>query len=55
MPRLINRNPSYRKHKATGQAIVTIDGKDYYLGPWKTRASKVEYDRLVGAEFPAPA
>jgi integrase len=48
MPRLINRNPSYRKHKATGQAIVTIDGKDYYLGPWKTQASKVEYDRLVG-------
>ncbi len=48
MPRLINRNPSYRKHKATGQAIVTIDGKDYYLGPWKTQASKVEYDHLLG-------
>jgi integrase len=48
MPRLFNRNPSYRKHKASGQAIVTIDGKDFYLGPWNTKASKAEYDRVIG-------
>ena len=40
--------PKYRKHKATGQAIVTIDGKDFYLGPYDSKASKLEYDRLVG-------
>jgi hypothetical protein len=48
MPRLINSNPHYCKHKASGQAVVTIDGKDYYLGAWSTRASKDEYDRLIG-------
>jgi hypothetical protein len=25
------RIPSYRLHKPTGQAVVTIDGKDHYL------------------------
>jgi hypothetical protein len=24
--------PSYRRHKASGQAIVTLSGEDYYLG-----------------------
>jgi integrase len=40
--------PKYRKHKATGQAVCTISGKDYYLGPHGTKASKIEYDRLIG-------
>lgn len=40
--------PKYRKHKATGQAIVTIDGKDFYLGPYGSKASRTEYDRLIG-------
>jgi hypothetical protein len=40
--------PKYRQHKASGQAIVTIAGHDHYLGPWRTNASKVEYDRLIG-------
>lgn len=31
-----------------GQAVVTIEGRDHYLGPWRTRASTVEYDRLIG-------
>ena len=48
MPRLVNATPKYRKHKATGQAIVTIQGKDHYLGPWQSKASKIEYDRLIG-------
>jgi hypothetical protein len=40
--------PKYRKHKASGQAVVTIAGRDHYLGPWRSKASKVEYDRLIG-------
>jgi integrase len=47
MPRLTVSTPKYRKH-ASGQAVVTIAGKDHYLGPWKTKASLIEYDRLVG-------
>lgn len=48
MPRLLHRPPKYRKHKASGQAVVTIAGKDHYLGPYNSKASKLEYDRLVG-------
>ena len=40
--------PKYRKHRASGQAVVTLSGKDTYLGPHGTRASRTEYDRLVG-------
>jgi len=39
--------PKYRKHRATGQAVCTISGRDYYLGPHNSKASKIEYDRLV--------
>ena len=48
MPRLVNQNPSYRKHKASGQAIVTLSSDDVYLGPYGTRESRREYDRIVG-------
>lgn len=48
MPTLTKSLPQYRKHKASGQAIVTLNGKDFYLGPHGTKASKVEYDRLIG-------
>jgi integrase len=48
MPRLVNETPKYRKHRASGQAVVTVCGKDHYLGPYGTKASKAEYDRLVG-------
>lgn len=39
--------PSYRKHKASGQAVVTLNGRDHYLGKYGTAASRAEYDRLV--------
>jgi hypothetical protein len=42
------RFPSYRRDKPTGQAVVTLNGKDLYLGAWNTRASRAEYDRLIG-------
>ena len=48
MPKLANSSPKYRRHKASGQAVVTIGGKDIYLGPHGSKASKAEYDRLVG-------
>jgi|RhiMetdeSRZDD1v2_1073273.scaffolds.fasta_scaffold1218420_2 hypothetical protein len=41
MPRLTAATPKYRLHRASGQAVVTIAGKDHYLGPWK--ANQVEY------------
>lgn len=40
--------PKYRKHKRSGQAVVTLSGKDHYLGPYGTHASRAEYDRLIG-------
>jgi integrase len=48
MPRLVNRNPKYRKHRASGQAVVTLNGSDVYLGPHGTKASRDEYDRVIG-------
>jgi hypothetical protein len=50
MPKLVNSLPKYRKHRASGQAIVTLNGRDHYLGPHGTKTSKIEYDRLV-AEY----
>jgi integrase len=41
------RVPSYRRHKPTDQAVVTLGGRDFYLGKWKSQASRAEYDRLV--------
>ncbi len=43
MPRV----PSYRHHKTSGRAIVTICGKDYYLGKYNTKESKLVYKRLL--------
>ena len=40
--------PSYRKHKRSGQAVVTLNGQDFYLGTHGSKASKAEYDRLIG-------
>lgn len=50
MPKLLNRPPAYRLHKASGQAVVTLDGKDHYLGPHGSKASQAKYQQLL-AEF----
>jgi len=34
MPALKQAVPRYRKHIASGQAIVTVQGQYFYLGPW---------------------
>lgn len=41
------RVPSYRLHKPTGQAVVTLCGKDYYLGKHGSKESKQAYKRLI--------
>lgn len=38
--------PSYRKH-VSGQARVTIRGKDFLLGPWGSDSSKAAYQKLL--------
>ncbi len=48
MPRTARfSNPKYPKHRAIGQAIVTIAGCDQYLGPHGTKASRIEHDPLI--------
>jgi integrase len=47
--------PSYRKHKSSGQAIVTLTDavsgrrKDVLLGPYDTQMSRVEYAWVLAA------
>jgi integrase len=44
------RIPSYRLHKPKGLAVVTIDGRDQYLGKWSkspNAPSRQEYDRVI--------
>jgi hypothetical protein len=35
-----NQVPSYRLHKQSGQAIVTLSGKDHLLGTYNSAASE---------------
>ncbi|WP_020476580.1 hypothetical protein [Zavarzinella formosa] len=44
------KTPSYRFHKARNCAVVTINGRDHYLGEFGSPESHEEYHRLV-AEF----
>ena len=50
MPRLSQTPPKYRRKKVNGSiyAVVTLNGKDHYLGPHNTKVSKTKYDRLIG-------
>lgn len=53
------RQPSYRLHKARGCAVVTINGKNHYLGKHNSPESYEKYARLIaqwqanGKEFSA--
>src|SRR5687767_12120303 len=48
MPKLSDSQlPAYRLHKQSGQAIVTLSGKDTLLGPHGTPASRAEYRRVT--------
>jgi hypothetical protein len=48
MPRLTHSTPAYRRHRPSGQAVVTLDGVDHYCRPHGTKTSRAEYDRLIG-------
>ena len=55
MPDPIRKPPTYRLHKPTGQAVVRIDGRDYYLGPHGSPESQPEVrpaDRRVARHRP---
>lgn len=39
--------PAYCLHKGTGQAVVTIDGRDHYLGQHGSPESRAAYERLL--------
>lgn len=39
--------PSYRLHKASGQAVVVLNGTSIYLGPFDSPESRARYDRVV--------
>jgi hypothetical protein len=41
------RNPSYRYHKARNCAVVTVDGRDHYLGKYDSPESWEKYHRLI--------
>lgn len=52
MPKLKHKPPSYSLHKASGQAVVKIDGRARYLGKYGSSESHAAYRRLV-AEWTA--
>jgi integrase len=50
MPR---KNPSYRFHKARNCAVVTINGRDHYLGVYDSPESWEQYHRLIAEHLAA--
>ncbi|MFK7768790.1 MAG: tyrosine-type recombinase/integrase [Mariniblastus sp.] len=46
--------PKYRLHKSTGKAVVTINGKDIYLGKYDTQESHQKYKQLIADHWAAP-
>lgn len=53
MPKLSRRKrlapPSLRLHKPSGQAVVTLGGRDIYLGPHDDPHCRTKYHRLLAA------
>ena len=41
------KQPAYRLHKARDCAVVTLNGKNHYLGPWQSPESHEKYARLI--------
>ena len=39
--------PRMTLHKASGQAVVRLMGRDVYLGPWQSATAKKAYDRAI--------
>lgn len=47
MPYSRHLAPHNRLHRASGQAIVTIAGRDHYLGPRKSKANIVAQAKCI--------
>ena len=47
MPKLKHKPPSYSLHKASGQAVVKIDGRAHYLGKYGSPESHANHRRLA--------
>ena len=43
----LQQTPKYRLHKATGQALVELDGQRFYLSRYGSAASRQAYHRLI--------
>jgi len=41
------RVPKLQRHKASGRAVVRLDGKDHYLGKYGTPDAEAAYHRLI--------
>jgi hypothetical protein len=41
------RTPAYCFHRASGPAVVRLDGRDHYLGKFNSEESRQENDRLI--------
>ncbi|MCZ6698150.1 MAG: recombinase XerD, partial [Planctomycetota bacterium] len=47
MPKLVQKVPSYRRHRPSGRALVCIDGKRTYIGKWNSVESRGRYKQLI--------
>ena len=53
MPRLSDTAvPAYCKHRGSGQTVITLDGRDFYLGKFNSAESKAEYRSLSSPMIP---
>jgi integrase len=54
MPRLSpDKNPRYRLHRPSGQAVVTLSGEDHYLGRYNSKPSRELYNRKLAEWYTA--
>jgi integrase len=47
MPRSKSDIPTYRRHRASGQAVVTLNGTDVYLGKFNSPESRAKYEQVI--------
>ena len=45
------RHPAYCLHKASGQAVVRIDGKNHYLDKHGSPESRARYNQLIATWY----
>jgi integrase len=47
MPRTKSDIPTYRHHRASGQAVVTLNGSDIYLGKFNSPESHARFQQVI--------